>query len=534
LVGLIDLAKTSTPSVDFDLLRKTAPGYLRLSVPHIFNFVVTYCTFAMAHLTAAAVTITCSDQPLDLSFHPSKATLVAAALVDGTVELHDFALASANARTSESAAAASELSDDDDDDEDDTIVSSTAVHTQLIANKDNGGGAAASAKQASCRAVRFSSDGTSLWTGGSAGDVVCLDAATVSTFAMGNSKGKSSIRYTIPEAAHLKSPIQVLYELPEKNLLVTGDEAGGVRLWDPRMLDASGSSSSNKQQRQCPMGCVASWKEHEDYVSALQHDSAADGHTLLATSADGTLSVYDLRMAAAAARQPQSNQNVPGVVRRSDPQEDELLSLCILKHGRKVVCGTAEGVLAVFSFGVWGDVSDRFPGHPASIDAVLKVDEDTVLTGSSDGLIRVVSIHPDKFIGVLGDNHEGFPIEKLQFTANRSYVGSVTHDNYIRLWDARVLQDDHDNDDDDDDAMDHVKMAPAPPPIVAASAKTTDSDEEWEDMDEEMMEEDKDSDDSGDDEDSGDEDQGKDKKTSKNDKRAGRLKSDNDRFFDDL
>jgi hypothetical protein len=39
-----------------------------------------------------------------------------------------------------------------------------------------------------------------------------------------------------------------------------------------------------------------------------------------------------------------------------------------------------------------------FPGHPTSIDALLK-DENTLLTGSSDGIIRAVMIHPD----VLGD-----------------------------------------------------------------------------------------------------------------------------------
>jgi transposase-like protein len=34
--------------------------------------------------------IDCSDQPLYLSFHPTRNHIVAAALVDGTVEVHDF------------------------------------------------------------------------------------------------------------------------------------------------------------------------------------------------------------------------------------------------------------------------------------------------------------------------------------------------------------------------------------------------------------------------------------------------------------
>jgi WD40 repeat protein len=224
-----------------------------------------------------------------------------------------------------------------------------------------------------------------------------------------------------------------------------------------------------------------------------------DESTLLVTSADGSLSVYDLR-----------NQST--AVRKSDNQEDELLSIKLMKNGKKVVCGTGEGVLSVFSYGIWGDVSDRFPGHPASIDALVKVDEDTLLTGSSDGFIRVVSIHPDKFLGVIGDNHESFPIEKLQFNADRTILGSVTHDNFIRLWDARVLREDYDDGD--------VKMALAAGSATSpVKSSATNSDDEWEDMDEDFS----DSDDSD-----------EEKPQSENDKRAGRLKSESEKFFEDL
>jgi hypothetical protein len=50
--------------------------------------------------------------------------------------------------------------------------------------------------------------------------------------------------------------------------------------------------------------------------------------------------------------------------------------------------GTSEGVLNLFSFGDWGDINDRIKGHSGSIDAIVALDEDTVCTGSSDGLIR--------------------------------------------------------------------------------------------------------------------------------------------------
>lgn len=70
-----------------------------------------------------------------------------------------------------------------------------------------------------------------------------------------------------------------------------------------------------------------------------------------------------------------------------------------MKRGRKVVCGSQEGVLDIFDYNDVEDISDRFPGHPASVDALLALDDDIVLTGSSDGLIRIISILPNKMLG---------------------------------------------------------------------------------------------------------------------------------------
>lgn len=61
-----------------------------------------------------------------------------------------------------------------------------------------------------------------------------------------------------------------------------------------------------------------------------------------------------------------------------------------LQGGRKVVCGTGDGILNLFSWSEWGDISDRFPGHPLSIDACVAVSDNVVCTGSMDGIIRYI------------------------------------------------------------------------------------------------------------------------------------------------
>ena len=69
-------------------------------------------------------------------------------------------------------------------------------------------------------------------------------------------------------------------------------------------------------------------------------------------------------------------------------------------------------------------------GHPSSVDALVAFDEDTVLTGSQDGLIRVISILPNRMLGVVGE-HGDFPVEALALSHDRC-VCSLTE--MSSLW----------------------------------------------------------------------------------------------------
>lgn len=119
-----------------------------------------------------------------------------------------------------------------------------------------------------------------------------------------------------------------------------------------------------------------------------------------------------------------------------------LPAVAVCKSGKKIVCGSQSGVLALWSWGYWNDCSDRFPGHPESVDALVKYDEDTVITGSSDGLLRVVNILPNKLIAVLGAHADDLPVERLALSADRAVLASMSHDSCVKLWDMSILQDD--------------------------------------------------------------------------------------------
>ncbi|KAG0314541.1 hypothetical protein BGZ99_008067 [Dissophora globulifera] len=242
----------------------------------------------------------------------------------------------------------------------------------------------------SCRGLAFSHDGAGLFTVSKDGTIGALDVNT------------GNVLIKKPDAHD--HPINAVKLLTE-SILATGDDAGTIKLWDVR----TGSETMQ-------------YTDHEDFISDFDYD--VDSKTLVASSGQGTISVFDIRK--------------PQMLAMSANQDDELLSICIVKDRRKVVVGSQEGVLNIYSWGDWGDCTDRFIGHPNSIDTICKIDEDTVATGSSDGIIRIIDILPNKFQGVVGE-HDDFPIECIRLSHDKTYLASSSHDDTVRFWDVRYL-----------------------------------------------------------------------------------------------
>ena len=127
--------------------------------------------------------------------------------------------------------------------------------------------------------------------------------------------------------------------------------------------------------------------DHEGTISKM--DYRKELNMIVSASGDGMLGVFDLRM--------------KSLYAMSDHFEEDLTAVCVMKHGKKVLAATSEGVINVFSWDYFGDCNDRIVGHPGSIDTMIKYDEDTIITGCEDGLIRAVSVLPNKIVSILGD-----------------------------------------------------------------------------------------------------------------------------------
>lgn len=52
-------------------------------------------------------------------------------------------------------------------------------------------------------------------------------------------------------------------------------------------------------------------------------------------------------------------------------------------------------------------------------------------------------MHPDECLGVIDTvDHAGLAIESLQYTGDKRFIGTLTHDLYIRLFAASILDGD--------------------------------------------------------------------------------------------
>jgi hypothetical protein len=89
--------------------------------------------------------------------------------------------------------------------------------------------------------------------------------------------------------------------------------------------------------------------------------------------------------------------------------------------------------------------------HPNSVDALCAIpstypsSHNTILTGSSDGLLRVIELLPTRLVGVIAD-HGDFPIERIAIdrAGEGRWVGSVGHDEALRMTDLREVFEDED------------------------------------------------------------------------------------------
>ena len=105
--------------------------------------------------------------------------------------------------------------------------------------------------------------------------------------------------------------------------------------------------------------------------------------------------------------------------------------------------GTNSGVILLFSWNDFGDCTDRFPGHPESVNCISKIKDSTFITGSGDGSIRAISILPNALVSTIGGTADE-SIESMDISPCKKYLATTSLDETIKIWDAELDKNDVD------------------------------------------------------------------------------------------
>ncbi|ESW20798.1 hypothetical protein PHAVU_005G015700 [Phaseolus vulgaris] len=244
----------------------------------------------------------------------------------------------------------------------------------------------------SCRAVRFIDCGRVLLTASADCSIQASDVETGITITRTDNAHE---RYTTSPA------INRLINLTEFTV-ASGDDDGFIKVWDIRTRS-----------------CCNNFYAHEKYISDMTF--ASDAMKLLSTSGGGTVCVCNLRTSTV--------QDLAECY--------ELSSVVLMQNGRKVMCGSSRGI---FQY-LWECFKDSSStagrtweemNHP--VHAMLKLDEDTIITGSENGIINLVGIFPNFVVHPIAE-HSGYLVECLAFSHDRKFLGSIAYDKRLKLWD---------------------------------------------------------------------------------------------------
>ncbi|XP_059080515.1 WD repeat-containing protein 55 homolog [Tigriopus californicus] len=223
-----------------------------------------------------------------------------------------------------------------------------------------------------------------------------------------------SFKITDLETGQIKLKVSKAHESPlnrvrpvNEFICATGDEDGMVKLWDPR----SGQS-------------VLECDDFTDIVKDLYVDK--DCRLMIAASGEGTIMSYNVRG------------------KKSDVQsefyEGEMNCLAVVHHDSKLVCGCGDSRLYMYNWDQFGYHSADFPGHPDSVNDMVAVTDNVVITGCEDGTIRAVHLYPHRFLGAVGHHEGNFPIERLDVSSTGEFVASVSHDQKVKFWSIAYLE----------------------------------------------------------------------------------------------
>jgi len=187
-----------------------------------------------------------------------------------------------------------------------------------------------------------------------------------------------------------------------EHMFVTGDDSGEMRIWDSRGL----------------MKPIFTTIEHTDYISDFEVSTSRN--VVISVSGDCCLAAWDIRKGKLLAKSVEVNEDI--------------LSVVSIRGERKVAVGTIGGSILFYNWGDWGIHNDRWPALQESIDNLILWNEQTIVTGSGDGEIRLMALFPHKVLAVIGVTSNS-TVGSMALHKSKALLASSSTDHIVRFWD---------------------------------------------------------------------------------------------------
>ncbi|GAW81294.1 WD domain, G-beta repeat domain containing protein [Plasmodium gonderi] len=193
------------------------------------------------------------------------------------------------------------------------------------------------------------------------------------------------------------------------NTFLTADETGIIKHWDMR-------DESKKP--------IHKIKEFDDTISSMFLN--ADEKSVV-VSCGGHLALFDILN-----KKKISSHSI------STEHNDEFLCSKLLAHNSKIVCTTMNGYIAIFSKQPWANMEGKIKASKDMISTFVKLDEYTILFGTSDGIIKLAHILPNKIGDVIATEEGGESVEKLTINKKKNLFASISHNTSIHFYPIHV------------------------------------------------------------------------------------------------
>lgn len=241
-----------------------------------------------------------------------------------------------------------------------------------------------------CRDVEFDNEGFVMFTTAKDKAIIATDVET----------GKLKQCF---ENAH-EDPIYKLLAL-DSNKVVTGDDSGTVKLWDMRKQNA-----------------IFSLKIGEDYISDMLTNEAQK--YLVCSGGDGTLTSIDLKGSK--------------IYTSSEQYETELTCMGLFRSETKLLVGSSVGKFYLFNWKEFGLHSDEYVGQKHSIQCMIPITQNIVVSSGEDGILRAAHMFPQRQLGIVGQH--SLPVEALDISHDGQYIASCSHDNDVKFWNISYFE----------------------------------------------------------------------------------------------